>query len=118
MLLIVHVVLCSPLSQNKNPEMGVESIMSLLSAVDEWIPEPVRVFDKPFLMPVENTHSIPGRGTVVTGQIERGMIKKGEEVEFVGYKSKIKTTVTGEDFVNCVLCMHSWNNCLFSSMLM
>ena len=69
--------------------------MTLLNAVDEWIPEPVRVFDKPFLMPVENTYSIPGRGTVVSGQIERGKIKKGDEVEFVGYRSKLKTIVTG-----------------------
>ncbi len=70
--------------------------MTLLNAVDEWIPEPVRVFDKPFLMPVENTYSIPGRGTVVSGQIERGKIKKGDEVEFVGYRSKLKTIVTGQ----------------------
>ena len=76
--------------------MGAESIMTLLNAVDEWIPEPVRVFDKPFLMPVENTYSIPGRGTVVSGQIERGKIKKGDEVEFVGYRSKLKTIVTGQ----------------------
>ena len=52
--------------------------------------------DKPFLMPIENTYSIAGRGTVVTGQIERGMIKKGTEVEIVGYKSRIKSTVTGQ----------------------
>ncbi len=84
------------LAQGKNPEMGAESIMTLLNAVDEWIPEPVRVFDKPFLMPVENTYSIPGRGTVVSGQIERGKIKKGDEVEFVGYRSKLKTIVTGQ----------------------
>ncbi len=70
--------------------------MTLLNAVDEWIPEPVRVFDKPFLMPVENTYSIPGRGTVVSGQIERGKIRKGDEVEFVGYRSKLKTIVTGQ----------------------
>ena len=55
--------------------------------------------DKPFLMPIENTYSIAGRGTVVTGQIERGMIKKGTEVEIVGYKSRIKSTVTGQ-FLN------------------
>ena len=52
--------------------------------------------DKPFLMPIESTYSIAGRGTVVTGQIERGMIKKGSEVEIIGYKSKLKTTVTGQ----------------------
>ena len=81
--------------QNKKPELGEESILSLMSSVDEWIPEPVRVFDKPFLMPVESTFSIPGRGTVVSGNIERGKINKGDEVEFIGYKSKVKTIVTG-----------------------
>ena len=76
--------------------MGVDSIRTLLEAVDTWIPTPVRDVDKPFLMHVESVYSIPGRGTVVTGQIERGKIKKGEEVEVVGYKAKLKTTVTGE----------------------
>lgn len=63
--------------------------------MDSWIPLPVRDLDKPLLFPVENTYSIGGRGTVVTGQIERGVVKKGDEVEFVGYKSNIKTIVTG-----------------------
>lgn len=63
--------------------------------MDRWIPLPERVLDKPLLFPVENTYSIAGRGTVVTGQVERGVLKKGEEVEFIGYKSKIKTIVTG-----------------------
>ena len=74
----------------------MNSIKTLLEAVDEWIPTPVREMDKPLLMPIENTYSIAGRGTVVTGQIERGVVKKGAEVEIVGYKSKLKTTVTGE----------------------
>ena len=73
----------------------MDSIKKLLDAVDDWIPTPTRETDKPFLMPIENTYSIAGRGTVVTGQIERGTIKKGSEVEIVGYKSKVKTTVTG-----------------------
>lgn len=64
--------------------------------MDSWIPIPERILDKPFLFPIESTYSISGRGTVVTGQVERGKVKKGEEVEFIGYKSKIKTTVTGE----------------------
>lgn len=81
--------------ENKNPEMGIEAIMKLLEAVDEHIPTPARDLDKPFLLPIEGVFSIPGRGTVVTGRIERGVIKKGEEVEFVGHGSKIKTTVTG-----------------------
>ena len=82
-------------SQGKKEELGVNSIKKLLDAVDDWIPTPTRDMDKPFLMPIENTYSIAGRGTVVTGQIERGTIKKGSEVEIVGYNSKIKTTVTG-----------------------
>lgn len=64
--------------------------------MDNWIPLPVRDLDKPLLFPVESTYSIGGRGTVVAGQVERGVLKKGDEVEFVGYKSKIKTTVTGK----------------------
>ena len=86
---------CFVYVQGKNEELGVNSIKALLEAVDEWIPTPVRDMDKPFLMPIENTYSIAGRGTVVTGQIERGTIKKGSEVAIVGYKSKLKTTVTG-----------------------
>ena len=63
--------------------------------MDSWIPVPERDLDKPFLFPVEATCSIPGRGTVVTGNIERGLLKKGDEVEFVGFKSKLKSTATG-----------------------
>ena len=74
----------------------MNSIKKLLDAVDEWIPTPVRDMDKPFLMPIESTYSIAGRGTVVTGQIERGTVKKGSEIEIIGYKSKMKTTVTGQ----------------------
>ena len=70
--------------------------MKLLAAVDEWIPVPMREMDKPFLLPVEGTFSISGRGTVVTGRVERGTMKKGDEAEFVGKKAKIKTTITGE----------------------
>ena len=81
--------------QGTNPELGSKSIHKLMEAVDNWIPIPERALDKPFLFPVEKVISIPGRGTVVTGHLERGTIKKGDEVEFVGYKSKIKTIVTG-----------------------
>ena len=81
--------------QGKREELGANSIKKLLDAVDDWIPTPTRETDKPFLMPIENTYSIAGRGTVVTGQIERGTVKKGAEVEIVGYKSKVKTTITG-----------------------
>ena len=69
--------------------------MKLLAAIDEHIPVPLRDMEKPFLMPIEDTFSIAGRGTVVTGRIERGIIKKGTEVEIVGFHSDLKTTVTG-----------------------
>ena len=70
--------------------------MKLLDAVDTWIPTPIRDMDKPFLLPVEDTFSIAGRGTVVTGRVERGVMKKGDEAEIVGFKSKIRTTITGK----------------------
>ena len=76
--------------------MGSEAVKKLLNAVDDWIPVPERALDKPFMFPVEATCSIPGRGTVVTGNIERGILKKGDEVEFVGYNSKLKSVVTGQ----------------------
>ncbi|MDZ4817188.1 MAG: elongation factor Tu [Verrucomicrobiota bacterium] len=69
-------------------------IVELMDAIDSYIPEPTREIDKPFLMPVEDVFSISGRGTVVTGRIERGIVKKGEEVEIVGVKDTVKTTVT------------------------
>jgi elongation factor Tu len=72
-----------------------DKIVELMSAVDDWIPEPERDTDKPFLMPVEDVFSITGRGTVATGRIERGVVKVGEEVEIVGIHEVKKTTVTG-----------------------
>lgn len=80
--------------EGKKPEIGVESINKLLDAVDEYIPTPERDADQPFLMPVEDVFSISGRGTVVTGRVERGSLKKGEEVEIVG-ESSFKATSTG-----------------------
>jgi elongation factor Tu len=77
------------------PEIGVESIKKLLAAVDAWIPQPERDLDKPFLMSIENAFSIEGRGTVVTGKVERGTLNKGDEVEVVGLGAKTKTVVTG-----------------------
>jgi len=77
-----------------------QKVMDLMNAVDEWIPTPVRDLDKPFLMPVEDVFSIEGRGTVVTGKIERGVIKVGEEIELVGLKDTMKTTVTGVEMFN------------------
>ena len=76
-------------------EIGVPSILKLMQALDSYIPEPKRDIDKPFLMPVEDVFSIQGRGTVVTGRIERGMVKVGEEIEIVGFRDTQKTTVTG-----------------------
>lgn len=75
--------------------IGVQAIHKLMAAVDSYIPTPARELDKPFLMPIENVYSIPGRGTVVTGRLERGVIKKGMDCEFVGYSKNIKTTITG-----------------------
>jgi len=91
--IIVGSALCA--LENKKPEMGVEAIHNLLDAVDNHIPTPKRDLDKPFLLPIEDVYSIAGRGTVVTGRIERGIIKKGEEVEIVGHMSNTKTIVTG-----------------------
>ncbi|MEJ5207777.1 elongation factor Tu [Denitratimonas sp. CY0512] len=76
-------------------EIGVPAILKLVDALDTWIPEPQRDVDKTFLMPVEDVFSISGRGTVVTGRIERGIIKVGDEVEIVGIRPTVKTTVTG-----------------------
>jgi elongation factor Tu len=76
-------------------EIGEPSILKLLEECDTFIPEPKREIDKPFLMPVEDVFTISGRGTVVTGRVERGIVKVGEEVEIVGYRDTVKTTVTG-----------------------
>ena len=77
-----------------------KKIIELTDALDSYIPIPVRELDKPFLMPVEDIFSIEGRGTVVTGRIERGKVKVGEEVEVVGLKPTVKTTVTGVEMFN------------------
>ena len=76
-------------------DIGEPSIMKLLEACDAFIPEPKREIDKPFLMPVEDVFTISGRGTVVTGRVERGIVKVGEEIEIVGFRDTMKTTVTG-----------------------
>ena len=78
-----------------SPEIGENAILKLMDAVDEFIPQPERPIDKPFLMPIEDVFSISGRGTVVTGRIERGIVKVGEEVEIIGIRDTVKTTVTG-----------------------
>ncbi|KPP70720.1 elongation factor Tu, mitochondrial-like, partial [Scleropages formosus] len=81
--------------ENRNPEMGAKAVLKLLEVVDNYVPLPKRELDKPFLMPIETVHSIPGRGTVVTGTLERGVIKKGDECEFVGHSRSFKSVVTG-----------------------
>ena len=84
-------------------ELGIPSIIKLVDALDSYIPEPVRVLDKPFLMPVEDVFSISGRGTVVTGRIERGIVKVGDEIEIVGIKPTQKTTCTGVEMFRKLL---------------
>jgi elongation factor Tu len=84
-------------------EIGVPSIIKLVDALDSYIPEPVRVLDKPFLLPVEDVFSISGRGTVVTGRVERGIIKVGDEIEIVGIKPTTKTTCTGVEMFRKLL---------------
>ncbi|MFT3761018.1 MAG: elongation factor Tu [Pseudoxanthomonas sp.] len=84
-------------------EIGVPSILKLVDALDSWIPTPERDVDKPFLMPVEDVFSISGRGTVVTGRIERGIIKVGDEIEIVGIRPTQKTTVTGVEMFRKLL---------------
>ncbi|MCA9853552.1 MAG: elongation factor Tu, partial [Dehalococcoidia bacterium] len=78
-------------------------ILELMDAVDSYIPTPVRPLDKPFLMPVEDVFGIKGRGTVVTGRVERGIVKTGEEIEIVGLKATVKTTVTGVEMFKKLL---------------
>jgi elongation factor Tu len=89
--------------EDKQPEIGEQAIMKLMEAVDAYIPQPERPKDKPFLMPIEDVFSISGRGTVVTGRIERGVVKVGEEVEIVGLKDTVKTTVTGVEMFRKLL---------------
>jgi elongation factor Tu len=89
--------------ENKNPELGHDAILKLMAQVDEYIPQPERPIDQPFLMPIEDVFSISGRGTVVTGRVERGVVKVGEEVEIVGIKPTSKTTVTGVEMFRKLL---------------
>ena len=84
-------------------EMGTTAVKKLVEALDAYIPEPERAIDQPFLMPIEDVFSISGRGTVVTGRVERGIIKVGEEVEIVGIKDTVKTTCTGVEMFRKLL---------------
>jgi elongation factor Tu len=89
--------------EGRDKEIGEDSIRALLKAVDDYIPQPDRPKDKPFLMPVEDVFSISGRGTVCTGRVEQGIIKVGEEVEIVGIRDTQKTTVTGVEMFRKLL---------------
>ena len=89
--------------EGREPELGEKSILSLMDAVDKFIPQPVRAKDKPFLMPIEDVFSISGRGTVVTGRVERGVVKVGDEVEIVGLKPTTKTVATGVEMFRKLL---------------
>jgi elongation factor Tu len=89
--------------EDSNDEIGKQAILKLMAAVDEWIPQPERPLDKPFLMPIEDVFSISGRGTVVTGRVETGVVKVGEEVEIVGIKDTRKTVVTGVEMFRKLL---------------
>jgi elongation factor Tu len=89
--------------EDRDPEKGEQAVLKLMAAVDEYIPQPERPVDRPFLMPIEDVFSISGRGTVVTGRVERGIIKVGEEVEIVGLKPTVKTTVTGVEMFRKLL---------------
>jgi elongation factor Tu len=89
--------------EGKDPKLGHDAILELMKAVDEHIPQPERPIDKPFLMPIEDVFSISGRGTVVTGRIERGIIKVGEEVEIIGIRDTQKSIVTGVEMFRKLL---------------
>ena len=89
--------------EGKNPEIGREKVLELMAQVDEYIPTPERDIDKDFLMPVEDVFSISGRGTVVTGRVERGIVRVGDEIEIVGIKEAQKTTVTGVEMFRKLL---------------
>ena len=89
--------------EGKTPEIGEEKIKELMAAVDEYIPTPVRAIDQPFLMPIEDVFSISGRGTVVTGRIERGVVNVGDEIEIVGIRDTTKTVCTGVEMFRKLL---------------
>jgi len=89
--------------EDKTPEIGKSAVLELMKAVDDYIPQPERPKDQPFLMPIEDVFSISGRGTVVTGRIERGIVKVGEEVEIVGIRDTQKSTVTGVEMFRKLL---------------
>jgi elongation factor Tu len=99
----VPVVRVSALKALEGDAEAAQGILELMAAVDSYVPEPVRDIDKPFLMPIEDVFTITGRGTVVTGKIEQGAIKVGEEIEIIGLRDTQKTTVTGVEMFRKLL---------------
>jgi elongation factor Tu len=89
--------------EGRDPAIGEEAIMKLMDAVDSYIPQPARPLDMPFLMPVEDVFSISGRGTVVTGRVEKGIVKVGDEIEIIGIRPTVKTTCTGVEMFRKLL---------------
>ncbi len=89
--------------EDKTPEIGEQAVLELMAAVDAYIPQPERAIDRPFLMPIEDVFSISGRGTVVTGRVERGIVNVGDEVEIVGIRPTQKTVVTGVEMFRKLL---------------
>ncbi len=89
--------------EDKQPELGEQSVLALMAEVDKYIPQPARATDRPFLMPIEDVFSISGRGTVVTGRVERGVVNVGDEVEIVGIRATQKTIVTGVEMFRKLL---------------
>jgi elongation factor Tu len=89
--------------EGRDEELGKKAILELMAAVDSYIPQPDRPKDKPFLMPIEDVFTISGRGTVVTGRIERGIVKVGDDIEIVGLKPTVKTTCTGVEMFRKLL---------------
>ncbi|ESO10425.1 hypothetical protein HELRODRAFT_186271 [Helobdella robusta] len=98
---IIGSALCA--LENKQPDIGKDSIKKLLDAVDSYIPQPTRELDKPFYMPIEQVFTIAGRGTVVTGKLERGVIKKGDEAVIMGHGKQLKSTITGVEMFHQTL---------------
>jgi elongation factor Tu len=89
--------------EDRQPEIGREAVLKLMAEVDAYIPQPERPIDQPFLMPIEDVFSISGRGTVVTGRVERGIVKVGDEVEIVGIRPTTRTTITGVEMFRKLL---------------
>jgi elongation factor Tu len=89
--------------EGRDAAIGEDAIMNLMTAVDTYIPQPARPLDMPFLMPVEDVFSISGRGTVVTGRVEKGIVKVGEEIEIIGIRPTVKSTVTGVEMFRKLL---------------